>query len=119
MSSGGTQPATVVRRHPRAACEPRGLRRGRKAEGVHPPHLELRAMQRDAHAGEQPPVAGDAALPQLSGDALGQLETLLHAAGLAVADRNGCEPERLMALSEAVDAMSARAAAVPATPGPR
>ena len=51
-------------------------------------------------------------------DALGQLETLLHAAGLAVADRNGCEPERLMALSEAVDAMSARAAAVPATPGP-
>ena len=46
-------------------------------------------------------------------DALGQLETLLHAAGLAPADRQGCETERLTTLSAAVDAMSARGARGP------
>ena len=38
-------------------------------------------------------------------DALGQLETLLHAAGLTPSERNGCETERLTRLSAAVDAM--------------
>ena len=39
-----------------------------------------------------------------------QLETLLHAAGLGAAEREGFESERLMALSTAVDAMGAAGA---------
>ena len=40
-------------------------------------------------------------------DALGQLETLIHAAGLTAAERVGCETERLTKLSAAVDGMGA------------
>ena len=39
-------------------------------------------------------------------DALGQLETLLHAAGVSDAERAGFETERLTKLSMAVDAMA-------------
>lgn len=42
-------------------------------------------------------------------DALGQLETLLHASGVTPSERAGCETERLTKLSAALDAMGGSA----------